>query len=55
MNDTKKRACLNRSQFNLLFETDDKRESQCQTKKQGIHIKQLCMCGVSPKRTSTVD
>ncbi|XP_071173118.1 uncharacterized protein [Mytilus edulis] len=53
--DSQKRACLNRSQFNLLFETDDKRECQCLTKKQRKHIKQLCLCGVSAKRTSTVD
>ncbi|CAC5362328.1 unnamed protein product [Mytilus coruscus] len=53
--ESQKRGCLNRSQFNLLFEIDDEREFQGHTKKQGQQIKQLCLCGVSAKRTSTVD
>lgn len=50
-----KKGRLNSTQFELLFETDNGQEDQDHKRTKGQQTKQLCLCGVSAKRTATVD
>ncbi|CAG2216287.1 unnamed protein product [Mytilus edulis] len=50
-----KKCRLTELQFDLLFETDRGQEVQGHKRTQNDQIKQLCLCGVSAKRKTTVD
>ncbi|XP_052062686.1 uncharacterized protein LOC127702511 isoform X2 [Mytilus californianus] len=51
----RKKCRLTDTQFDTLFETDEGQEVQDHKRKHGHTIKQLCLCSVSAKRTTSVD
>ncbi|XP_052059554.1 uncharacterized protein LOC127700194 [Mytilus californianus] len=55
LGDIKQISRLTTSQFDLLFETDESKEVHGHKRRKGPQIKQICLCSISAKRTTTVD
>ncbi|CAG2216288.1 unnamed protein product [Mytilus edulis] len=53
--DIKQISRLTPVQFDLLFETDERREINGHKRTKGPEIIQICLCSISAKRTTTVD
>ncbi|VDH99037.1 Hypothetical predicted protein [Mytilus galloprovincialis] len=53
--ETKQISRLTPSQFDLLFETDESKEIHGHKRTKGPQRKQICLCSISAKRTTSVD